>query len=217
MKPKQGSDSLKVATRTQNRCGKEPYSRPRGCVLQLRDKPRYEIPIPGKSRRSCTAGAAGRLVSAAHGFPGIRQNASIRIAPRVHMGNVGSIASSSAAQHLALPLLPGHTLTHPNKPHHVLPATPRHTKPYKARPCPAHRACQTLPCRDQPQPTSPATPSPTPTNLALTNPACLAEPHPVAPCRTAPNLALPCPACQALPYPATPRVTLPFLPRGTTP
>lgn len=40
--------------------------------------------------RSCTAGAAGRLVSAAHGFPGIRQNASIRIAPRVHKENVGS-------------------------------------------------------------------------------------------------------------------------------
>lgn len=34
-------------------------------------------------------GPRGKPASAAHGFPGISQNASIRNVPRVHMGNVG--------------------------------------------------------------------------------------------------------------------------------
>ena len=34
-------------------------------------------------------GSAGKLVAAAHGFPGTRQNASVRTVPRVHPGNVG--------------------------------------------------------------------------------------------------------------------------------
>lgn len=38
--------------------------------------------------RSCTAEAAEETVSAAHGFPGTRQNDSVCTVPRVHPGNV---------------------------------------------------------------------------------------------------------------------------------
>ncbi len=38
---------------------------------------------------SGTAEAAGKLVSAAHGFTGTRQNDSVPTVPRVHPGNVG--------------------------------------------------------------------------------------------------------------------------------
>ena len=38
-----------------------------------------------------TAEAPGKLCQAAHGFPGTRQNASVRTVPRVHPGNVGLI------------------------------------------------------------------------------------------------------------------------------
>jgi hypothetical protein len=38
---------------------------------------------------SSTAEAAGQTVSAAHSFPGTRQNASVRTVTQVHMGNVG--------------------------------------------------------------------------------------------------------------------------------
>ena len=34
-------------------------------------------------------GSAGKTASAAHGFPGTRQDASVRTVPRVHLGNVG--------------------------------------------------------------------------------------------------------------------------------
>ena len=34
-------------------------------------------------------GSAGKIASAAHGFPGTRQNASVRTVPGVHPGNVG--------------------------------------------------------------------------------------------------------------------------------
>jgi hypothetical protein len=40
---------------------------------------------------SGTAEAAGKLVSAARGFTGTRQNDSVPTVPRVHPGNVGSV------------------------------------------------------------------------------------------------------------------------------
>ncbi len=39
--------------------------------------------------RSCTADAARKLASAAHGFPGTPPNANIHNVPRVHLGSVG--------------------------------------------------------------------------------------------------------------------------------
>jgi len=39
--------------------------------------------------RSCTAEVARNLASAAHGFPGTRQNVSFHNVPRVDQGNVG--------------------------------------------------------------------------------------------------------------------------------
>ena len=45
-----------------------------------------------------TAEAAGETAQAAHGFPGIRRNDSVRTVPRVHLGNVGYIVSIAATQ-----------------------------------------------------------------------------------------------------------------------
>lgn len=40
-----------------------------------------------------TAEAAGETAQAAHGFPGTWRNASVRNIPRVHLGNVGLMAT----------------------------------------------------------------------------------------------------------------------------
>ena len=53
--------------------------------------------------RSCTAEAAGKLVAAAHGFPGTRQNDSVCAVPRVYMGNVGLEVSCCLAALAGLP------------------------------------------------------------------------------------------------------------------
>lgn len=45
-----------------------------------------------------TAEAAGETAQATHGFPGTRQNDSVRVIPRVHLGNVG-LESLCGAEH----------------------------------------------------------------------------------------------------------------------
>ena len=42
--------------------------------------------------------SAEKLASAANGFPGTRQNDSVRVIPRVHVGNVGSGVSSGESR-----------------------------------------------------------------------------------------------------------------------